>query len=95
MTAIDVSALDAQAEEAATFLKSLANPVRLKILCTLVEGECSVGALAERAGLLGESRRPAAANNPGACPFPKNSSISSTASPIRSPLSPSASSPSG
>lgn len=51
MTAIDVSALDAQAEEAATFLKSLANPVRLKILCTLVEGECSVGALAERAGV--------------------------------------------
>jgi hypothetical protein len=53
------------------------------------------GSLAERAGLLGESRRPAAANNPGTCPFPKNSSISSTAFPTRSPPSPSASSPSG
>lgn len=47
----DVSALDAAAEEAATFLKSLANPVRLKILCSLVEGECSVGALARRVGV--------------------------------------------
>ncbi|WP_237560868.1 helix-turn-helix transcriptional regulator [Elioraea sp. Yellowstone] len=50
-TTMDVSTLDAQAEAAAALLKSLANPVRLKILCALVEGERSVGALAERAGV--------------------------------------------
>lgn len=48
---IDTAALDTQAEAAANLLKSLANPVRLKILCALVDGECSVGALAERVGV--------------------------------------------
>lgn len=48
---MDASALDERAEAAAELLKSLANPVRLKILCSLVDGECSVGALAERVGV--------------------------------------------
>ncbi len=48
---MDVSALDERAEAAAELLKSLANPVRLKILCSLVDGECSVGTLAGRIGV--------------------------------------------
>lgn len=48
---LDTAALDARAEAASALLKSLANPVRLKILCALVDGECSVGALAERVGV--------------------------------------------
>ena len=48
---MDPAALDERAEAASDLLKSLANPVRLKILCALVEGECSVGALAERIGV--------------------------------------------
>ncbi len=43
-----VSDLDAAAEQATDLLKALANPVRLKLLCHLVEGERSVGELAER-----------------------------------------------
>ncbi|MBI2382989.1 MAG: helix-turn-helix transcriptional regulator [Gammaproteobacteria bacterium] len=41
-------AIGAHAGEAAALLKSLANPHRLLILCTLGEGEQSVGALNER-----------------------------------------------
>lgn len=48
---LDTTALDERAEAASDLLKSLANPVRLKILCALVDGECSVGALAERVGV--------------------------------------------
>lgn len=35
--------MDAQAEQAAELLKSMANPQRLRVLCLLVEGERSVG----------------------------------------------------
>ena len=35
--------MDAQAEQAADLLKSMANPQRLRVLCLLVEGERSVG----------------------------------------------------
>lgn len=48
---LDAAALDERAEAAADLLKSLANPVRLKILCALVDGERSVGALAEAIGV--------------------------------------------
>ncbi|MCW5731269.1 MAG: helix-turn-helix transcriptional regulator [Alphaproteobacteria bacterium] len=37
-----------KAEEAAGFLRLLANRHRLMILCSLLERECSVGELAER-----------------------------------------------
>lgn len=43
--------LAARAREAAGFLRLLANPSRLMILCALAEGECSVGGLAERLGV--------------------------------------------
>jgi DNA-binding transcriptional ArsR family regulator len=43
--------LEARAEEAAALLASMANPKRLLVLCHLVEGERSVGDLAEIAGL--------------------------------------------
>src|SRR5271166_2363246 len=46
----DPAALAEAAEQAADFLKSLANPVRLRILCLLVEGEAPVGELAEKLG---------------------------------------------
>ena len=45
--AIDAEAMRASADEASEFLKSLGNRHRLLILCHLVEGEKSVGQLAE------------------------------------------------
>jgi DNA-binding transcriptional ArsR family regulator len=44
----DAAALAAAAEQASEFLKSLANPVRLRILCLLAQGEAPVGEIAER-----------------------------------------------
>jgi DNA-binding transcriptional ArsR family regulator len=46
-----LAAMEARAEEAARLLATLAHPRRLLALCHLLEGECSVGALAERVGL--------------------------------------------
>lgn len=43
--------LDQKAEAATSLLKALASPVRLKILCSLVESELAVGDLVERLGL--------------------------------------------
>lgn len=43
--------LKEKAGEAETFLRSLASRHRLMILCSLLEGELSVGALGERLGL--------------------------------------------
>ncbi len=40
-----------QADTAASLLAAMANPKRLMILCTLVEGEIAVGALAEKVDL--------------------------------------------
>ena len=49
---IDLSeALGARADEAAAFLKGLANPHRLLILCALAEGEHNVSALIEATGI--------------------------------------------
>ncbi|WP_246519900.1 ArsR/SmtB family transcription factor [Ancylobacter lacus] len=45
------AALAARAGEAADFLKGLANPHRLLILCELAGGERSVGALIEATGI--------------------------------------------
>jgi len=44
----DPAALGVAAEQASEFLKSLANPVRLRILCMLADGEASVGEITER-----------------------------------------------
>lgn len=41
----DASALDEHAEEAAALLRALANPRRLRVLCLLTEGECTVGGI--------------------------------------------------
>jgi len=46
--AADAAALSAAAEQASDFLKSLANPVRLRILCLLAQGETPVGDIAEK-----------------------------------------------
>ncbi|WP_453978171.1 ArsR/SmtB family transcription factor [Brevundimonas sp. Marseille-Q4549] len=44
-------ALPPRADAAATFLKSLANPHRLLILCALAQGERNVSALIEETGV--------------------------------------------
>jgi ArsR family transcriptional regulator len=41
----------AKAGEAASLLKALAHEARLMVLCQLVDGECSAGALQEQSGL--------------------------------------------
>lgn len=41
-------ALKTSADEACALLKALANPHRLMIVCSLIDGEQSVGALAQR-----------------------------------------------
>lgn len=47
----DSGALEACAQSAARLLKLLASEQRLLLLCRLFEGEASVGALAEHAGM--------------------------------------------
>jgi ArsR family transcriptional regulator, virulence genes transcriptional regulator len=46
----EAQALAAAADQASDFLKSLANPVRLRILCLLSQGEAAVGEITERLG---------------------------------------------
>ncbi len=41
---------DASADRAAEYLRALANPWRLRILCTLADGPLAVGVLAARIG---------------------------------------------
>lgn len=45
---VDPAALGDAAEQASEFLKSLANPVRLRILCMLADGEATVGEITDR-----------------------------------------------
>lgn len=45
---VDPSTMQARAEDAADFLRSMASPHRLMILCNLLSGEQTVGALAAR-----------------------------------------------
>ncbi|MDG3443204.1 ArsR/SmtB family transcription factor [Nitrospirillum amazonense] len=47
----DPSSLEARAAEAEAFLRSLASRHRLMILCALVQGEMTVGALGQHLGL--------------------------------------------
>lgn len=53
MTALELSPAQfaARAGEAAEFLKALAHEARLMVLCQLLEGEHSAGALQEASGL--------------------------------------------
>lgn len=44
---IEMTALEARAEEVAAMLTAMANPKRLVVLCTLLSGEKSVGDLAQ------------------------------------------------
>ena len=48
---LEPAALEARAAEAESFLRSLASRHRLMILCTLLDGEHSVGELVRRLGL--------------------------------------------
>ncbi len=48
---LDPGALEARAAEAEAFLRSLASRHRLMILCSLIDGEMSVGELVRRLGL--------------------------------------------
>ncbi|HEX5378887.1 MAG TPA: metalloregulator ArsR/SmtB family transcription factor [Phenylobacterium sp.] len=47
----DHHALKASADDACALLKALANPHRLMIVCSLIDGEQSVGALAQMLGV--------------------------------------------
>lgn len=47
----DLAALEAKAEEASALLSAMANAKRLMVLCNLLDGDKSVGELAEIAGL--------------------------------------------
>lgn len=47
---IDISGMEAKAEEAAEMLSALAHPTRLLLLCALVEGETSVTELVDMSG---------------------------------------------
>ena len=47
----DAHALKTSADDACALLKGLANPHRLMLVCSLVDGEQSVGALAEMLGV--------------------------------------------
>ena len=47
----DLAALAPKAAQAADLLGSMAHPKRLMVLCNLLQGELSVGELAERVGL--------------------------------------------
>jgi DNA-binding transcriptional ArsR family regulator len=48
---VDLAALAPKAAQAASLLSSMANPKRLLVLCNLLEGELSVGELANRVEL--------------------------------------------
>lgn len=48
---VPIDAMRAHAEEAAALMKALGNESRLMILCSLAEGECSVGELNQRVPL--------------------------------------------
>jgi len=48
---IDLEAIEAAADDASELLKALANRHRLLILCQLIDGEKSVGQLAEYLGI--------------------------------------------
>jgi Predicted transcriptional regulators len=49
--ALDIVAMERNAEQAARMLAALGQPKRLMVLCRLVDREMSVGALAEAVGL--------------------------------------------
>ncbi|TNE58503.1 MAG: ArsR family transcriptional regulator [Alphaproteobacteria bacterium] len=47
----DILELEKNAEAASTYLRMLANPSRLLVLCNLIEGEQSSGELARKIGI--------------------------------------------
>lgn len=48
---MQLEALEQKAEDAAQFLKMIASPPRLMLLCHMADKECSVGLLAEKTGM--------------------------------------------
>lgn len=51
LTSEEIAELHASAVQASRLMKLLASEQRLAILCSLLEGECSVGELARNSGL--------------------------------------------
>lgn len=51
MQSADLQLMQESATEASQFLRNIANEKRLLTLCRLMEGECSVGSLADGVGL--------------------------------------------
>lgn len=54
-TTMDLSRMQARADDAASLLKTLGNPQRLRLLCLLVDREMSVGQLNEQVPELSQS----------------------------------------
>lgn len=50
-TILDMTLINSNAARASEFLKALANPDRLLLLCQLTQGECCVSELAEQTGI--------------------------------------------
>jgi DNA-binding transcriptional ArsR family regulator len=48
---IDAKEMEANADRAAAFLKSIANGVRLRLLCKLLDNELSAGELSQELGI--------------------------------------------
>lgn len=48
---VRTTALEASADRAADFLRTLAHPARLRMVCALLDGEFTAGELAARAGM--------------------------------------------
>ena len=51
MPSMNVHELSQSADRASEFLKSLASPLRLRILCLIIEGERPVGEIADTLGV--------------------------------------------
>jgi len=51
-TTLQTAALDRSADRAADFLRAVAHPGRLRVICALIEGERSASDLARRARLM-------------------------------------------
>ncbi len=51
MTSVSLVEMQNNVGRASALLQAMSNPKRLMVLCILAEGECSVGALAERVEL--------------------------------------------
>ena len=80
----DLPGMKASADDACALLKALANPHRLMIVCSLIDGEQSVGALAQLLGV----RETLASQHLGLLRVAFPTPISAEAEPVAAPMKP-------